>query len=86
LELCWPVSEEEIKGVVKSMPRDKAPDPDGIPVEFYINCWQTVKTDFVVAVKYFFRTKSLPPQWKSYFHSLDPEGEKPHLWRRITDQ
>ena len=53
LELCRPVSEEEIEGVVKSMPRDKAPGPDGIPVEFYINCWQTVTTDFIVTSEAF---------------------------------
>ena len=38
LELCKPISEEEIEGVVKAMPREKASGPDGIPAKFYINC------------------------------------------------
>ena len=38
LELCRPISEEEIEGVVKAMPREKASGPDGIPAKFYINC------------------------------------------------
>ena len=29
------------------MPLDKGPGPDGIPAEYYVRFWPTMKTDFV---------------------------------------
>jgi len=61
VDLCVEVTEEEVEGIIKSMPLDKAPGLDEITVEFYIKCWPTVKSDFIVAVRYFFTTSHLPP-------------------------
>jgi len=63
--------------VIKELPCDKAPGPDGIPAEFYKNCWSLVKKDLVDAVSHFFRTSQLPPQWKSTFIDLVPKVKGP---------
>ena len=55
-DLCGDVSADEIEEVVKTMPWDKAPGPDGIPAEFCISCWDRVKADFIEVVMYFFNT------------------------------
>lgn len=48
------VTEEEIKSIMFSMPRDKAPGPDGYTVEFLKEAWPIVGKDFVVAIQSFF--------------------------------
>jgi hypothetical protein len=40
-------SESEIKNALDCMVRNKAPGPDGIPVEFYQSCWNIVKYDIM---------------------------------------
>jgi hypothetical protein len=49
-DLDLPISEEEIKGAVASMPKENAPGPDGFIGAFYSKCWETLKGDVVAAV------------------------------------
>ena len=41
-----PFTRAEIDVVVKSLPNDKAPGPDGFNDEFIKNCWHFIKEDF----------------------------------------
>jgi len=45
-ELVLPFEHEEIDSVVKRMPIDKAPGPDGFNGMFMKRCWQIIKQDF----------------------------------------
>ena len=51
--LCAPVTRNEIWKVVKSMSIDKAPGPDGLPVEFSQRFWDIVGTNVMDTVKFF---------------------------------
>jgi hypothetical protein len=42
-------SEAEIKNAIDQMESNKAAGPDGIPAEFYKECWDIIKTDMVTA-------------------------------------
>lgn len=42
-----PFGEEEVEKIVKSMPLDKAPGPDGFTGRFYASCWHIIKGDFL---------------------------------------
>ena len=44
--LSKPFTIEEINNIVKQMPADKAPDPDGFNGYFIKSCWETIKGDF----------------------------------------
>lgn len=49
-------SEEEIKSIFFSMPKSKAPGPDGFPVQFFWESWSVVGSDSVQAIQEFFQS------------------------------
>ena len=44
-KLELPFTEEEIDAVVKDLPTDKSPGPDGFNNEFLKSCWDIIKGD-----------------------------------------
>jgi hypothetical protein len=46
-QLCRPFSETEIWNALSQMEKNKAAGLDNIPIEFYQDCWQTVKADIL---------------------------------------
>jgi hypothetical protein len=46
-EMDKPFTEEEIKGVIDQMEKNKAAGPDGFPIEFYQSCWEIIKQDLM---------------------------------------
>lgn len=49
-ELDSPISEEEVWAVIKVIPHDKAPGPDGFTGRFYKLCWPIIKHDIMAAI------------------------------------
>ncbi|CAN6179481.1 unnamed protein product [Urochloa humidicola] len=45
--LTRPFSEEEIKGALFQMERNKAAGPDSIPIEFFQSCWEIIREDIL---------------------------------------
>jgi hypothetical protein len=43
-----PFEEREVREVINSMDRDKAPGPDGFSLAFFQDCWEVVKGDIMV--------------------------------------
>jgi hypothetical protein len=52
-----PFTEEEIRDVMFSMDKNKAPSPDGISIEFYQACREIIKYDMLVVFDYFHQHK-----------------------------
>ena len=46
-------SEEEVWGMVKEMPSDMAPGPDGFTGAFFKSCWSIIKVDVMLAISRF---------------------------------
>ena len=44
--LVMPILHEEIDKIVKRMPNDKAPGPDGFNGLFLKKCWPSIRGDF----------------------------------------
>lgn len=79
-ELVRHVQSEEIKQVLFSMPTNKAPGPDGFPVEFYKAAWPVVGKDFIVAVQSFFLYGLMPRSTNETLLSLIPKSaEADHM-------
>ncbi|XP_072952512.1 uncharacterized protein [Typha angustifolia] len=72
-----PVTEEEIKEVVWSLPKVKAPGPDGMQAEVYTKYWDTMGGDLCRAVGHFFNSASMPKAWGDTFITLIPKKEHP---------
>lgn len=51
--LSAPFSEEEIHAVLKDLPMDRAPGPDGFTRLFVKRCWAIIKEDFMNLIKDF---------------------------------
>lgn len=64
------------------MPSNKAPGPDGFPVEFYKAAWPVVGKDFIVAVQSFFLFSFLPRSTNATLLSLIPKSSEAE---RMTD-
>jgi hypothetical protein len=45
-----PISEEEVLETIKTLPKDKAPGPDGYAGRFYKECWSIIKADVMAAI------------------------------------
>ncbi|XP_023641338.1 uncharacterized protein LOC111831447 [Capsella rubella] len=66
-------SNEEIRSIVFSLPKNKAPGPDGFTTKFFTSSWDLVKEDFLKAIKDFFINFSLPRQVNATAISLIPK-------------
>jgi hypothetical protein len=54
------ITEEELKVAVWNGKRNKAPGLDGIPTDFFLLAWDTVKTDILSLVNEMYHSDSLP--------------------------
>jgi hypothetical protein len=45
--LTAPYTEEEVKKAIFHMEQNKAPSPDGFPVEFHQTFWDTIRVDLM---------------------------------------
>ena len=82
-----PVQAEEIKDVLFSMPTNKAPGPDGYPMEFYKAAWSVIGKDFVTAVQSFFLFGLMPRSVNATLLALVPkttDAEKMSDYRPIA--
>jgi hypothetical protein len=57
-DLDMPFMEQELFGIIKSLPSEKAPGPDGFIGIFYKECWGVIKDDLFQAVMGFYNHKT----------------------------
>ncbi|KAJ7009360.1 hypothetical protein NC653_000125 [Populus alba x Populus x berolinensis] len=76
-DLEQPVTNEEIKTALFSIPDDKAPGPDGFTSLFFKKSWSIIGADFMRAVSYFFEYSIMPRCINATRISLVPKVENP---------
>jgi len=60
LSLNLPITADEIKAALFSIPDNKSPGPDGYNAFFFKHCWSIIGADLIAAVRYFFNTSTMP--------------------------
>ncbi|CAN0861736.1 LINE-1 reverse transcriptase homolog [Linum grandiflorum] len=71
--LCLPITAEEVKVALFSIPEDKSPGPYGFTSCFYKVMWDIVQDDVVAAILQFFETGIMPKVVNSTLISLIPK-------------
>ncbi|XP_074298734.1 uncharacterized protein LOC141629661 [Silene latifolia] len=72
-ELIKEVSVDEITHALFSIPKEKAPGPDGYSSQFFKDAFEVIGSDIVAAVKEFFTTGSILKQVNATVLSLIPK-------------
>jgi hypothetical protein len=49
-DLDLPITDEEVRSTISSLPSDRAPGPDGYTGRFYKTCWHIIKADLMAAI------------------------------------
>lgn len=70
--LTQPFSHVEIDNVIKHLPSDKAPGPDGFNTDFIKRCWPIIKQDFYNLCSHLWL--SLPSKSEWFSHYSDPKA------------
>ncbi|XP_031255913.1 uncharacterized protein LOC116113894 [Pistacia vera] len=80
--LTAPITDDEIRIALFSIPDDKSPGPDGFTSLFFKRAWDIIGTDFRDAVRHFFATNEMPRCVNATRIALVPKVESPS---RMTD-
>jgi hypothetical protein len=72
-----PFTEEEVTNVIKEMPIDKAPGPDGFNGKFLKKCWDLVKEDFMRLVNDFYEGNINLESINTAYITLIPKNNDP---------
>lgn len=76
-ELTVPFTKDEIDAVVKEMPYDRAPGPDGFNGCFLKSCWHIIKEDFYKLCLDFYDGKLNLESLNEGFITLIPKVQSP---------
>ncbi|XP_074314348.1 uncharacterized protein LOC141649561 [Silene latifolia] len=72
-----PVSGEEIKDALFSIPDIKSPGPDGYTSKFFKDSWGEIGKDVISAVQDFFQNRQLLKQFNATNITLIPKSDRP---------
>lgn len=76
-ELTLPFLQSEIDDIIRKMPVDKAPGPDGFNGKFMKSCWQVIKYDFYALCEEFYSGMINLECINSSFITLVPKVSNP---------
>ena len=76
-DLSLPITTEQINAVIKALPSDKAPGPDGFNGLFFKRCWYIIKEDFYKFCEDFFGGRVTLNCLNSSFITLVPKITTP---------
>uniref|UniRef100_A0A8R7VBS1 Reverse transcriptase domain-containing protein n=1 Tax=Triticum urartu TaxID=4572 RepID=A0A8R7VBS1_TRIUA len=77
VDICKPLTDQEISDALFQIGPLKAPGPDGFPARFFQRNWGVLKEDIIHAVKKFFHTGTMPEGVNDTVIVLIPKVKNP---------
>ena len=78
-DLSQPFTDSEVDAVIKNMPPDRAPGPDGFSGLFLKRCWPILKEDFMQLVKEFYEGRCSLECLNTSLITLIPKKLRPEV-------
>jgi hypothetical protein len=75
--LGFPFTKQEIDSIIKSLPSDKSPGPDGFNTNFVKKCWHVIAQDFYVPYEKFYHEDVCLRSINGSFIVLIPKKDNP---------
>jgi hypothetical protein len=72
-----PFTKEEIDDVIRNLPSDKSPGPDGFNTYFIKKCWHIIRSDFYKLLEEFYNGNLLVQSINGSYITLIPKNECP---------
>lgn len=76
-ELFSPVLKEELLVVLKLFQRDKSPEPDRWPIEFFVDFFEIITNNLLKVLEEAYNSKKVPRPINSTFIALIPKCDRP---------
>ena len=76
-DLDAPFTKQEIDSVIKNLPSDKAPGPNGFNGDFIKACWNIIAPDFYKMIEDFYHGKISLQSINTCFITLIPKKDNP---------
>jgi hypothetical protein len=76
-DLALPFSKEEIDEVIRGLPRDKSPGPDGLNSDFMKKYWPVISEDFYDLCQVFYRKEVCLQSINGSYITLIPKIDNP---------
>jgi hypothetical protein len=76
-QLELPFTDKEIDDIIKELPNDKSPGPDGFNNEFFKNCWNIIGRDVKDLIKGFYEGSINLESSNSSYITLIPKIDSP---------
>jgi hypothetical protein len=74
------ITSKELFATLKSFQKDKIPGPNGLPVEFYLKCFDFLGQNLVGVVEYSRSTDQMLLSFNATFISLIPKEDNPRYF------
>jgi hypothetical protein len=77
------ISKEELLSVLQSFQKDKSPDFEELPIEFFLGCFDFIEVDLRLVIEESRATEKILPAFNATFVALIPKTDNPSSFEKF---